>query len=419
LYDLKVITRIKVKTIGKTNLIDLIEIAYEKYLEKYPNDNEMRQECQAQQPEWENRRNSIFDLIDNEPADVQKVSAFFEKAELLEELKTNNTPLTMEVLASHGLSAQAVDSYFRHGKFKYEAGMYNDAEQMLSHYISIIQPQNQTVLQARWGRLACRILSAKWESALEDLKSVKEMIDNRSTSPVDQIRQRAWFLHWALFVYINIRDGADLLADLFYEKVFLQTIENLCPWLLRYYVAFVILSSSRRRTMIKDVLNEVLQISYLYSDPLTQFLDALLNQFDFEEAQRKLAECQLVMKNDFFLQIFATEFEREARLLICETYCSIHHRVSLETLSTQLKVDVDTAEKWFVDMVMNAPTMDARVDCEAKEAIMVPQSRSTHEIVVEKSRDVAARSTTLANNLLNLLNEQAPLIKSRNGISLK
>jgi translation initiation factor 3 subunit E len=410
-YDLKTIAKTKVKTIANTNLIDFIEGEYE----NFPDDKEMQAEAAAMRPVWEARRQSIIELIDNDPEDVKLVSAFFENNELMEELRNANTPITMDLLASRGLSAKAVEHYYRHAKFKYECGQYNDAEIMLSHYISIAQPQSPSLLGARWGRLACRILGAKWEQALADLTSVKEMVDSRSSSPVDQIRQRAWFLHWSLFVYINQRDGADSLSDLFWEKPYLQTIQNLCPWLLRYYVAFVILSPTRRRTMIKDVLNEVQAMSYLYSDPVTQFLDTLLNQFDFDEAQRKLEECHTLMKNDFFLQIFADSFVREARLLVCETYCSIHHRVSLQTLSTQLKLDVDDAERWFVEMVMNAPNLEARIDSEAKEAIMIPSSRNTHEVVAEKTRDVTARSAVLANNLLSLLQEQAPAIKSRNG----
>jgi translation initiation factor 3 subunit E len=381
---------------------------------KFPDDAEMRNTASSLQATWEDQRNRVIDLIDNEPAVVQRVAAVFGSTDSTDE-QHRPAAFSVESLAQQGVTVEDLEAYYRHGKFKYECGMYNDAEQMLGNFIGVAQLQSPSVLGARWGRLACRILGARWDLAMQDLTAIKEVIDTRSVSPVDQIRQRAWFLHWSLFVYINQRDGVDALADLFSEKVYLQTIENLCPWLLRYYVAFVILSPTRRKSMLKEIVQEIGNTSYLYSDPVTQFVDVLFNQFDFEGAQAKLAECLVVMKNDFFLQIFAADFARDARLLICETYCSIHRRVNLATLSNQLQMPLEDAERWLVEMVMNSPSFETRVDCKAQEAIMVPKSRSAHEIVVEKTRDVTARSSVLAGNLVSLLQEQAVLVRARNG----
>jgi len=180
------------------------------------------------------------------------------------------------------------------------------------------------VLGALWGRLACRIVQAKWDLSLTDLEKVKEAIEGRHIAPTDQLRQRAWLLHWGLLVYINQREGADALTDFFSERAYLQTLENLCPWLLRYYTAFVVLSKSKRRTMLRDLLQEIQSMEYQYSDPITEFLASLFKLFDFDEAQVKLMECQELIKNDFFLQIYAESFMKEARLLICEMYCSIN-----------------------------------------------------------------------------------------------
>ena len=43
------------------------------------------------------------------------------------------------------------------------------------------------------------------------------------------------------------------------------------------------------------------QEEYEFSDPVTQFLTCLYVDFDFEGAQQKLAECETVLENDFFL----------------------------------------------------------------------------------------------------------------------
>lgn len=53
-------------------------------------------------------------------------------------------------------------------------------------------------------------------------------------------------------------------------------------------------------------------------------------QIDFDGAQQKLRECADALSNDFFLTNYSDEFVENARLLIFETYCRIHHRISIE-----------------------------------------------------------------------------------------
>ncbi|VDO89308.1 unnamed protein product [Schistosoma mattheei] len=62
-----------------------------------------------------------------------------------------------------------------------------------------------------------------------------------------------------------------------------------------------------------------------------------------------------------------------ARLLMFESFCRIHHSVgisyfedhtsflSLSVLAEKLNMDVDDAEKWIVNLIRNA-RMDAKID---------------------------------------------------------
>ena len=341
-------------------MIDVIEDEYT----KYPDDKELQAEFESQKSILDTRRNAVFDQIDNEPELVKKVSEFFANTDAIEQLKSTASNFTIESLSvSHGITADALEKYYRYGKFKFECGLYEDADTMLSNFLSVVQPTSSSTVGAYWGLLACRILLARWESSLESLSKVKESIDIRNVAPLDQLRQRAWLLHWGLFVHINQRDGVDALVDFFSEKVYLQTLENLCPWLLRYYTAFVILSANRRRTHLKDLLNEIQSMSYLYSDPITEFLESLYNQFDFDEAQQKLKECQDLVKSDFFLQIYAEKFMHEARVMICEMYCTINRRVDLVMLAEKLQLTEEEAEKWMVDMVSTYHMFSTYVEC--------------------------------------------------------
>lgn len=410
-YDLAVITKKKIQTILKTNLIDSLEDEYG----RFPDNAEF----QAEFPKLESRRDEIFEKLDHVPEDVQKVHDFFGNTALIEELKKSPGNFSLEVLsaAPHNITAQALENYYKRSKFEFECGNYADAELKLGNYLKVNQPQSSSKLGALWGRLACRILTTKWSDALLDLSAVKEGIEVRGVTPTDQLRQRAWLLHWSLFVLINQPDGPDKIAEFFSEKAHLQTIENLCPWLLRYFTAFVVLSPSYRQRLLPEVLQEIQTMSYLYSDPVTEFLSTLYNDFDFDEAQVKLRECEKLMKNDFFLQIYAGNFVHEARVLMCEMYCSINKRVDLVQLAAKLEMSDEEVERWMIDMVRNAEpgaaTVDAKIDCSARQVVMATPSKSGHQLVVDRARDLTARSAALCSNLSTLVEEQELFLKNK------
>jgi len=155
-------------------------------------------------------------------------------------------------------------------------------------------------------------------------------------------------------------------------------------------------------------------LSYQYSDPMTQFLDSLFDQFDFDAAQLKLKECQQLVKNDFFLQKFADKFMHEARMLICEMYCTINRKVDLVMLAEKLQLSDEKAERWMVDIVRSSttgPAADAKIDSAGKQVLMAAPERSAYKQVIESTRGLTTRSGFLGNNLENLVKDQAVYLK--------
>lgn len=70
--------------------------------------------------------------------------------------------------------------------------------------------------------------------------------------------------------------------------------------------------------------------TYLFCrDPITEFIEHLYVNFDFEAARRKLNQCQAVLLTDFFLIACLEEFVENARLMIFETFCRIHQVISI------------------------------------------------------------------------------------------
>ena len=67
----------------------------------------------------------------------------------------------------------------------------------------------------------------------------------------------------------------------------------MCPHILRYLTTAVI-TTKRRRVVLKDLVKIIEQESYTYKDPITEFLQCLYVDFDFDGAQKKLRECDAV-----------------------------------------------------------------------------------------------------------------------------
>jgi translation initiation factor 3 subunit E len=172
---------------------------------------------------------------------------------------------------------------------------------------------------------------------MEEIQKVKESIDTRLFSnPLAQLESRTWLIHWSLFPFFNHEPARDVLTDLFFSPAYINTIQTLCPWILRYLAAAVITNRQRNRNtntyqkQLKDLIRVVKQEGYEYSDPLTDFVRALYIDFDFEEAQKKLGEAELILRGDFFLASAADAFVDSARHLISESYCKIHQRIDIK-----------------------------------------------------------------------------------------
>ena len=85
------------------------------------------------------------------------------------------------------------------------------------------------MLSALWGKLAAEILMQQWEVALDDLTKLKEIIDANSFAPIlQQLQQRVWLMHWALFVFFEHENGRNAIIDLFFQDrcVFLTSLSQ-------------------------------------------------------------------------------------------------------------------------------------------------------------------------------------------------
>jgi hypothetical protein len=53
---------------------------------------------------------------------------------------------------------------------------------------------------------------------MDDIMKLKEMLDVDTFAPVaKQLQQKAWLMHWSLFVFFNHENGLNALIDLFLQ----------------------------------------------------------------------------------------------------------------------------------------------------------------------------------------------------------
>ena len=62
----------------------------------------------------------------------------------------------------------------------------------------------------------------EWDDALKDINILKEIIETKNfTSPLKQLQQRTWLIHWSLFVFFNHPNGRNGIIDLFLQGIFI------------------------------------------------------------------------------------------------------------------------------------------------------------------------------------------------------
>ena len=219
-------------------------------------------------------------------------------------------------------------------------------------------------------------------------------------------------MHWSLFLCFYctdedenlVDDGLDKLAEMWLPEMyareresnrvqwsFLRVIQTICPHLLRYLVAAVVIGSEesgkrasgsesghiKMKQKIKDLSRLIDSEKRYYRDPITQFFEKLLVECDFDGAHQKLAECELVMESDFFLAQHKQRFITQARRMIFENHCRIHSVMDIGMLAKKLNTDIDEAERYIVKMIRGAH-LDAKIDSEASKVLLASQGNSMY-----------------------------------------
>ncbi|MQL73863.1 hypothetical protein Taro_006199 [Colocasia esculenta] len=195
-------------------------------------------------------------------------------------------------------------------------------------------------------------------------------------SPLNQLQNRIWLMHWSLFIFFNHENGRNGIIDLFFQDRYLNAIQTNAHHLLRY-VATAVIVNKRRRNMLKELVKVIQQEQYSYKDPITEFLECLYVNYDFEGAQRKLRECELLVIPKFS-----------------------------GMLAEKLNMNYDEAERWIMNLVRNSK-LEAKIDSELGTLVMGTNHLNVYEQIIENAKNLNMRTSALAKNILETTQAQA------------
>merc|ERR1719290_446057 len=360
--------------------------------------------------ELKEKRTAVVAELKRQQQAVQPITEILGKEEVMKQIETSRDGRQLfETLAKdHKFKPEYLDVLYNFAKFQYECGNYSGAAEYLYFHRVLAPPSDKNFMNALWGKLASEILMQNWDTALEDVNRIKEIIDSGGMvggmslggmgNPLQALQQRAWLIHWSLFVFFNHPKGRDHIIDLFlFQPQSLNTIQTMCPHILRYLTTAVI-TNKRRKNVIKDLVKVIQQESYTYKDPITEFIECLYVSFDFDAAQTKLRECETVLRNDFFLTACLDDFIENARLFIFETFCRIHQCISINMLAEKLNMSPEEAERWIVNLIRNA-RLDAKIDSKQGHVIMGTQAAAVHQQVIERTSSVMYKTQNASHKI--------------------
>ncbi|KAG0489571.1 hypothetical protein HPP92_006434 [Vanilla planifolia] len=282
--------------------------------------------------------------------------SFLLNAALVQELRPDKQYNLQMLNDRFQIGPEQIEALYQYAKFQFECGNYSDAAVYLYQYRALCTNSDRS-LSALWGKLAAEILMQNWDVALEELNRLKEIIDSKNfASPLYQLQNRIWLMHWSLFIFFNHENGRNGIIDLFFQDRYLNAIQTNANHLVRYLATAVIVNK-RRRNMLKELIKVIQQESHAYKDPITEFLECFM-------------------------------------------------------LAEKLNMKYDEAEGWIMNLIQNAK-LDARIDSMSRTVVMKTSSASAHEQLIESMKNLNTRLRGLS---CCILHQIGPSFPTKNGI---
>lgn len=197
-----------------------------------------------------------------------------------------------------------------------------------------------------------------------------------------------------MFIFSNSSDHQQEIVEMMFQSKFLEAMQTNSPFLLRYLAVGVLLHDDRKR-LIKDVVQVLTMEVENVKDPILQFVKSLYVDFEFDNAQERLAQCQIVLASDVFLFPLRDQFMKNARIGMLESFCRIHEKVDVNLLIQKLALSSNNNTQSEIVELIEESQIDAKVDSERNCVVMNNSEYSVYHQIIQNTRDLALRTSNL------------------------
>lgn len=149
---------------------------------------------------------------------AEKVVSFVTNPALYKKLRSDKAANLEMLWKEHQIGEEDIEYLYLYARFQFDCGNYSGAAEFLKYY-RLLCNNGERAVSALWGKFAADMLMADWDESLEDLNRIKEVIDNKAShwTPLTQLTNRTWFVHWSLFVFFNHESGRNHIIDVFFQ----------------------------------------------------------------------------------------------------------------------------------------------------------------------------------------------------------
>ncbi|KAJ3301758.1 Eukaryotic translation initiation factor 3 subunit E [Kappamyces sp. JEL0829] len=310
---------------------------------------------------------------------LKKTSLFARQDKVLgaKELKDNRAAFDAALGAAKNSGNDALVALLM-----YSNGKYKEA-------LAEIKKASQKSEAVLWTRLHCQILTEAWDSAVESLFALKDVLDVPGASQKQLLYKRSYWVHSSLFL-LGHASPAKLNDILDVYLAWINAIQTTCPSLERYIAYLLVLDPSRSRSPhFKDIAKLIHSDAHLYSDAFTRLVSTVLN-VNFVDATAALGETVGIFGSDYFLPASLKDaFLKSARLFVFELYSRIHSSVSFESAAKLLHLSLDQVKPSLQSM---AGSLAVSMVLDNHTATFKVARPTIHEVVAQKTAAMAARA---------------------------
>ena len=172
----------------------------------------------------------------------------------------------------------------------------------------------------------------------------KEQVDFREI-----LIYRGYLLHWALFL---IKYDITLFLDTLFDEKYFSMIESNFLYLIKYLFVFAIINGNRKYlNKLKEAVSKKKNFITNHRDCFILLLEDIIIYFNSKNAKKSLEDCEIKMKEDYFMYEYIDLFVQKIKEFMLENYLILNESVDIEEIKFILDEEEDKTKKIVKDKI--------------------------------------------------------------------